>query len=120
MPQNHLDSLRHLEDTSALFASEWLERIGSNIHNHKMQLVIHDALIIGIILLFSALIYIVVSRYISKLILKLIGKTKTHWDDILYNEHFFAKITYLIPPIAIRFALANIDLNHDKLISEII
>ncbi|MGL5683539.1 MAG: mechanosensitive ion channel family protein [Marinifilaceae bacterium] len=120
LPQKHSDTLLSHEDSAALLKSEWIERIGTNIHNHEMELLVHDALIVAIVLLISALIFVIIRRYISRLILKLIGKTKTHWDDILYNERFFSKITYLIPPIALHFALLYINLNHDRMIREII
>ena len=54
----------------------------------------------------AILIYIISRKWLSKLLKKVVGKTKSTWDDILYDQGFFRKLASLIPPLQlISFSL---------------
>lgn len=109
-----------IEENSKHLEFSFLDKIGIHIKDHATALVVHDILVILIVIAVSFLLYLFTRKFIAKIILKLIGKTKTHWDDILYNQHFFSKLSFLIPPFATQFTLGYINLNHDDLIRKII
>lgn len=68
----------------------------------------------------SVVFYIIARKWISRLIRLIIGKTKTHWDDILYEQHFFSKLAYLIPPIAAYVILSFITWEHKDIIKRMV
>lgn len=112
--------LPEVEDHNKEFQLNFLDKIGVHIKDHALALVVHDIIVILIIIAVAFILYLFTRKFVAKIILKLIGKTKTHWDDILYNQHFFSKLSYLIPPFATHFGLSYINLNNDDLIRKLI
>ena len=53
-------------------------------------------------------IYIISRKWLSKLLKKVVGKTKSTWDDILYDQGFFRKLASLIPPFTAYIVLTFI------------
>lgn len=64
---------------------------------------------IAITLGIAVLLYIVARKWLSKLLKKFVGKTKNTWDDILYEQGFFRKLSSLIPPLTGYIILSFID-----------
>ena len=56
----------------------------------------------------AILIYIISRKWLSKLLKKVVGKTKSTWDDILYDQGFFRKLASLIPPFTAYIVLTFI------------
>lgn len=67
---------------------------------------------IAVTILVAVLVYVIARKWIGKWIKFLVGKTKSNWDDILYEQRFFNKLSYLIPPIAAYVILTFIDWEH--------
>ncbi len=63
---------------------------------------------IAITITFAILIYIISRKWLSKLLKKVVGKTKSTWDDILYDQGFFRKLASLIPPFTAYIVLTFI------------
>ncbi len=42
----------------------------------------------------AAFIYFVSKEWLSVLIKKIVGRTKSTWDDILYDQGFFGKLSF--------------------------
>ena len=82
------DSVSFLHRVSA-----WTEKAGI-----KMAITITVAI----------LIYIISRKWLSKLLKKVVGKTKSTWDDILYDQGFFRKLASLIPPFTAYIVLTFI------------
>jgi len=51
------------------------------------------------------LTYIVAKRWLAKLIIKVVGRTATRWDDLLFDQHFFNRFALLVTPLVIQLVL---------------
>jgi len=64
-----------------------------------------EAVILFLCVLFTAYISnLIVKRIMKKLFPKVVNKTKTEWDNILYEKKVFYKLTHLIPAFVIHFS----------------
>lgn len=68
----------------------------------------------------AGLLYFVSRKWLSKLIKKVVGKTKNTWDDILYEQGFFRKLAYLIPPLAAYVILTFIDWQYKGIVHRLV
>ncbi len=66
------------------------------------------ALKIIITIVVAALLYFIARTWLSKLVKKMVGRTRNTWDDILYDQGFFWKLSSLIPPFAAYIVLSFI------------
>lgn len=64
----------------------------------------------------AALLYFVSKKWLSVLLKRIVGKTKNTWDDILYDQGFFRKLSALIPPMAVYAILTFIDWEYKGII----
>jgi len=64
------------------------------------------ALTVIIIALLAAFITnFLIMRILPKIFGKMVSKTKTVWDDIIFNTHFFHRISWVLMPIVIKYIL---------------
>ena len=75
---------------------------------------------IAVTILVAVLVYVIARKWIGKWIKFLVGKTKSNWDDILYEQRFFNKLAYLIPPIAAYVILTFIDWEHKYILRRMV
>lgn len=75
---------------------------------------------IAVTILVAVLVYVIARKWIGKWIKFLVGKTKSNWDDILYEQRFFNKLSYLIPPIAAYVILTFIDWEHKYILRRMV
>lgn len=68
----------------------------------------------------AALFYFVARKWLSVLLKKLVGRTKNTWDDILYEQGFFRKLSSLIPPIAAYIVLTFIDWEYKWVLKRLV
>ncbi len=68
----------------------------------------------------AAFIYFVSKEWLSVLIKKIVGRTKSTWDDILYDQGFFGKLSFLIPPIAAYVSLAFIEWEYKYVLRRLV
>ena len=71
---------------------------------------------IAITIFVAALLYFISRKWLSRLLKKVVGKTKSTWDDILYDQGFFRKLASLIPPITAYVILSFITWEHKDLL----
>ena len=90
------DSVSFLHRVSA-----WPEKVGMTDDESTL---IKMAITITV----AILIYIISRKWLSKLLKKVVGKTKSTWDDILYDQGFFRKLASLIPPFTAYIVLTFI------------
>ncbi len=64
---------------------------------------------IVLIVLSAVVVYFVTRKWLFLLLKKVVSKTKNTWDDVLYDEGFFKKLSYLVPPIAAYIILSFMD-----------
>ena len=81
--------------------SDWTEKVGMTDDESTL---IKMAITITV----AILIYIISRKWLSKLLKKVVGKTKSTWDDILYDQGFFRKLASLIPPFTAYIVLTFI------------
>lgn len=76
-----------------------------------------------VVLLMAYLSFYIIKPLLLKLVSKLTEKSKTHWDDVLYQERFFHKIALLVPVYTILFFIpffTKLNQNiHDLLINSL-
>lgn len=75
---------------------------------------------IAITLAVAVLLYIVVRKWVGKWVKYLVGKTWSKWDDILYEQRFFNKLAYLIPPITAYVILTFITWEYKYLLRRVV
>ncbi|MEN8193955.1 MAG: mechanosensitive ion channel domain-containing protein [Bacteroidota bacterium] len=57
--------------------------------------------VIGVLVI-GAIVYLITHMIVIRIIKKFVKKTKTEYDDILLNEKFLRKVSYIIPVIVIH------------------
>ena len=68
----------------------------------------------------AGLLYFVSKKWLSVLLKKLVGRTKNTWDDILYEQGFFKKLSALIPPMAAYVIISIIDWQYKGILRRIV
>lgn len=68
----------------------------------------------------AALLYFIAKKWLSVLLKKIVGKTKNTWDDILYDQGFFRKLSALIPPFAAYVILSFIEWEHKGILRRLV
>jgi len=64
---------------------------------------IKATVIIILILLLSVLVYLITNKVIFRILKNLIKRTKHAWDDMLFQEKVFKRLSHLAPAIVIYF-----------------
>ena len=100
----------------AIDTTQILHQAGEKISGVKivddLHVILHLVVVFGI----AILVFFIARRWLSIIILKIVGKTKNTWDDILYQERFFGKLSYLIPPISGYIALSYLDWSYSDIV----
>lgn len=86
------------------FYNEIIKFIGLTDYNGDFAIVVK----IGLALLISFIVFILCNKVILSIIKHFIHQSKTKWDDILYETHFFSKVTFIIPAILFEIFISNI------------
>ncbi|MDE6451132.1 MAG: mechanosensitive ion channel family protein [Odoribacter sp.] len=68
----------------------------------------------------AAIVYFVVRKWLSVLVKKIVGRTRNTWDDILYAQGFFEKLSSLIPPIAAYVVLIFIEWEYEYVLKRLV
>ncbi len=55
-----------------------------------------------IMILIAWLVFWIAKKWLSRIIAHVAGKTSTHWDDYMFDKHFFSCFALLVVPIVIR------------------
>lgn len=75
---------------------------------------------IVIVVAVAGLLYLVAKKWLSKVLKRIVGRTKNTWDDILYDQGFFSKLSALIPPVAAYVILAIIDWDYKGIVKRLV
>lgn len=96
------------------------DRLGQFWNTQKLEgpweTLLHFAIVIG----GALLVFFILRKWLSVLVWKIVGKTKSTWDDIIYQQRFFNKLSYLIPPIAAYILLADIDWKYTYVLKRLV
>lgn len=75
---------------------------------------------IVIVVAVAGLLYFVAKKWLSKVLKRIVRRTKNTWDDILYDQGFFSKLSALIPPVAAYVILAIIDWEYKGIVKRLV
>lgn len=75
---------------------------------------------IVITLIIAVVLYVVSRKWLSKLLKMVVGKTKSTWDDVLYEQGFFRKLASLIPPFTGYVVLSFITWEYKYILRRIV
>jgi len=75
------------------------------IHSETLVNVFHFLVLLFLSGVVGWLTYIVAKRWLAKLIIKVVGRTATRWDDLLFDQHFFNRFALLVTPLVIQLVL---------------
>jgi len=76
-----------------------------DIHSETLVNVFHFLVLLFLSGVVGWLTYIVAKRWLAKLIIKVVGRTATRWDDLLFDQHFFNRFALLVTPLVIQLVL---------------
>lgn len=85
--------------------NETIKWIGLSDYNGDMAVIIK----IIIALLISFAVFFILNKGILYFIKRFVKHSRTKWDDILYESHFFSKLTYLIPAFLFEVFIYNLE-----------
>lgn len=57
-------------------------------------------------------VYIVIKKWLSKLVFKIAARTSSKWDDVLLDQKFFNRLGMLMIPIILQIGLSMIEWRH--------
>ncbi|MEG0795998.1 MAG: mechanosensitive ion channel [Odoribacter sp.] len=93
--------------------TDWLENLGISETDDIVLKIITTILI-------AACVYLIAKKWLSYLIKKIVGKTRNTWDDILYDQGFFSKLSALILPIAAYIILSYINWEYKDILRRLV
>jgi miniconductance mechanosensitive channel len=82
---------------------EWLTGLG--LSGERAALVTSATAFI-VLLVFSWLVYFVVNKIVIHFLKKLAQRTRTNWDNILFDQKVFSRLAHLIPAVIIHYGVA--------------
>lgn len=98
---------------------DWLNKLGLVENSVWQQFIVRGIIILGLAVIIF-IIYKFFRKWLSIIIFKLTKKTRTNWDDILFEEGFFNKLSYIIPPILIKICVSNVVWLDVKILHKIV
>lgn len=98
----------------------FLHQLGIDIQDVHLAEVLNVVLQLVIIVILAGIFFFIAKKWLSLLILKVVGRTKTNWDDVLYEQRFFSKLSYLIPPVAAYIVLSFIDWEYTSVVRRLV
>lgn len=97
-----------------------LHAIGWHIENPGWAEFINVVLWMLIIGVGTWLVFFIIRRWLSLLLVIIVGKTRTKWDDILLEQGFFRRLAYLVIPIVAYIVLERIQWEYKDILRRII
>ncbi|MDE7374064.1 MAG: mechanosensitive ion channel family protein [Odoribacter sp.] len=78
------------------------------------------ALKIVLTIVIAAVVYFVFRKWLTVVVRKIVTRTKNTWDDILYAQGFFGKLSALIPPVAAYVLLMFIEWEYKYVLRRLV
>lgn len=86
----------------------FLRDLGIHIKDTHTADVINEVFDFFVIISIAVVVMLLLRKWLSWLVWKVMGKIKFKWQDIVYKQRFFNKLAYLVPPITAYIILAKI------------
>lgn len=97
-------------------STSWIHFLKERVDMPNLPDIGDTVLKIALTAIIAAAVYFIVKKWISKFIKYAVGKTRSNWDDILYEQGFFKKTAYLIFPVAAYIILSFISWEHKDIL----
>lgn len=97
-------------------STSWIHFLKERVDMPNLPDIGDTVLKIALTAIIAAAVYFIVKKWISKFIKYAVGKTRSNWDDILYEQGFFKKTAYLILPVAAYIILSFISWEHKDIL----
>lgn len=86
----------------------FLQDLGIHIHGEHTVATVNLVGEFVVIILIAVLITLILRKWLSFLIWKIMGKEKSKWHEVLYQQRFFSKLSYLVAPITCYILLSKL------------
>ena len=96
----------------ALKTTKFIENLGVS---EIVATLIIQALAYITLIIVSFVAYRITVRLLRSIIMPLVSKTKTHFDDLLIKNRFFIRLAFLVPASIIYFAIGHELFIHDNI-----
>ncbi len=93
---------------------------GIHIHNRQTAETLSTIFDFIFIVIIAVVVAIIMRKWLSWLIWKITGGLKSKWHDILYQQRFFSKLSYLILPITANLLLEKITWKYAYILSRFV
>lgn len=75
---------------------------------------------LGIMGLVAWIAYCVVRKWVAQWIVRLIGKTSTNWDDLMFDRRFFTRFAWMITPMVVQIGCTYLEWDFGSLINKVL
>lgn len=70
--------------------------------NERISLYLTNIIMVLFILLVSSILVLIVKKVVLRLLLKIVARSKTNWDDLLLKNKVLDPVTYMVPAFIIH------------------
>ena len=96
------------------------DKSGGWLHSVMANATEGRALKIVLTIVIAAVVYFVFRKWLTVVVRKIVTRTKNTWDDILYAQGFFGKLSALIPPVAAYVLLMFIEWEYKYVLRRLV
>lgn len=107
-----------MEILNGVTLKEILQYIG--IHSAWVSETLQVILRLFVMGIVAWITYLIARKWLARVITKVAGKTATHWDDLMFDQHFFNCFACFITPIVVRILSSYIGWEYNITIYKII
>lgn len=107
-----------MEILNGVTLKEILQYIG--IHSAWVSETLQVILRLFVMGIVAWITYLIARKWLARVITKVAGKTATHWDDLMFDQHFFNCFACFITPIVVRILSSYIGWEYNITIHKII
>lgn len=107
-----------MEILNGITLNDMLQYVG--IHSSWLSEVLLRALRLFVMGVVAWITYLAARKWLARIVTKVAGKTATHWDDLMFDQHFFNCLACFITPLVVRILSAYIGWEFNITIHKII
>ena len=90
---------------------------GSSEWYHEIWITVSRLGIMGLV---AWIAYCVVRKWVAQWIVRLIGKTSTNWDDLMFDRRFFTRFAWMITPMVVQIGCTYLEWDFGSLINKVL
>lgn len=85
----------------------FLRDMGIHVHGERAEATVNAAGEFLVVILIALLITLILRKWLSLLIWKMMQKRPNKWHEVFYRQRFFSKLSYLVAPVACYILLSK-------------